>query len=163
MCFCWHSAASVSSYGVLFAAMNFSVHAVMYFFYFLTSLGYRPSKYAMPVTLAQIAQMFVGTGIATYVAARIFVLDPPQTDGTVTAERRATTTLFPSSADRIAAVDRQLATGRPFEGPQCNQSGTNALAGFLMYASYLYLFCAFFYTAYIRKPAAKKNKLAKAA
>ena len=55
--YCWHSYGTRNAAGLWF--MNFTVHAIMYFYYFLTGLGYRP-KWAFFVTIIQISQMFVG-------------------------------------------------------------------------------------------------------
>ena len=47
--------------------MNLTVHALMYFFYTLTALGYRPTAYAQFITIIQILQMLVGTAVTAYV------------------------------------------------------------------------------------------------
>ncbi|TMW63085.1 hypothetical protein Poli38472_005703 [Pythium oligandrum] len=57
--FCWHAFATQSASGLYFVAMNYSVHAIMYFYYFLTAVGYRP-WWAQFVTVAQLSQMVVG-------------------------------------------------------------------------------------------------------
>lgn len=62
--FCWHSFASgVGGAGLLFAAMNYSVHTIMYLYYALTSFHY--ARVAMRgisvnITRLQILQMVVG-------------------------------------------------------------------------------------------------------
>ena len=44
--------------------MNYSVHALMYGYYFLKALKMCPKSFpAVLITLCQIAQMFVGTGV----------------------------------------------------------------------------------------------------
>lgn len=55
----WHLTVQMETAGIVFAAMNYAVHAVMYFYYFLTSCGFRPfwGKY---LTYMQLSQMFVG-------------------------------------------------------------------------------------------------------
>jgi len=68
MTFCWHSAATFCINGIFYAAMNFTVHAFMYIFYCLAALGYRPTSFAMYITIIQILQMFAGTAITSYVA-----------------------------------------------------------------------------------------------
>lgn len=62
--YCWHAYATESSAGIYFVAMNYSVHAIMYGYYFLMAVGQKP-KWLPPaaITLAQISQMFVGVGI----------------------------------------------------------------------------------------------------
>ncbi|KAF1330337.1 Elongation of very long chain fatty acids protein, partial [Globisporangium splendens] len=66
--FCWHAFATLSASGLYFVAMNYTVHAVMYFYYFLTAMGYRP-RWALAVTVFQLSQMVVGVAVcslATY-------------------------------------------------------------------------------------------------
>jgi len=51
--------------GFIFMLVNALVHTFMYFYYFLTGLGYRPS-WAMALTIAQIVQMVIGIITNTY-------------------------------------------------------------------------------------------------
>lgn len=60
--FCWQCVAVRSSNTFFFIVMNYSVHAVMYFYYFLAAQRYRP-WWAPFVTFIQISQMFAGVGI----------------------------------------------------------------------------------------------------
>jgi elongation of very long chain fatty acids protein 6 len=62
--FCWHSYATEASTGLFFVAMNYSVHAVMYGYYFLMAIKMKP-KWLPPavITVAQISQMVVGTSL----------------------------------------------------------------------------------------------------
>ncbi|KAF0701624.1 hypothetical protein As57867_007922, partial [Aphanomyces stellatus] len=41
--FCWHAYANLSPSGLFFVAMNYTVHAVMYFYYFLAAINIRVS------------------------------------------------------------------------------------------------------------------------
>ena len=52
--------------------MNFAVHAVMYFYYFLASVTNSRPSWAPLVTIIQILQMFVGTAVI----AETFVCEP---------------------------------------------------------------------------------------
>jgi len=61
--FCWHSCATESSTGLYFVAMNYTVHAIMYGYYFLMAMRIKPPIPAWTITVAQISQMFVGTFI----------------------------------------------------------------------------------------------------
>lgn len=63
--FCWHSYAFESSTGLFFVAMNYSVHAIMYGYYFLMAIRMKP-KWMNPmfITLSQIAQMVVGVFVS---------------------------------------------------------------------------------------------------
>ncbi|CAG9571259.1 putative fatty acid elongase [Leishmania major strain Friedlin] len=69
MLYCWHAWMSPTSSGLWFVSMNYSVHSIMYFYYFVAACGY--SKLVRPVapliTFLQIAQMVVGSIIAVYV------------------------------------------------------------------------------------------------
>lgn len=60
--YCFHSMATATSIGIFFIVMNYSVHAIMYFYYFLTACGYRP-RWAKFVTVMQLSQMVVGVGV----------------------------------------------------------------------------------------------------
>jgi elongation of very long chain fatty acids protein 6 len=62
--YCWHAYAVLAGSGIWFVAMNYSVHALMYFYFMMQALKMVPKGFpAYLITLAQIAQMFVGTGI----------------------------------------------------------------------------------------------------
>jgi len=61
LAYCWHSYVTTSPSGLTFIAMNYSVHAIMYGYYFLMAMKMKPKWFnAMIVTSAQISQMFVG-------------------------------------------------------------------------------------------------------
>jgi len=64
--YCWHCYATRSSAGLWFTAMNFGVHALMYYYYFLTALRVHP-WWAPVVTALQISQMFVGVAVCAAV------------------------------------------------------------------------------------------------
>ena len=67
----WHSYATRSSAGLYFVSMNYGVHALMYFYFFLTSCGYKP-RWNGVVTFLQISQMFVGVAVCFGVAYYMF-------------------------------------------------------------------------------------------
>lgn len=140
MLYCWHAWATYTTSGLIFSSMNLSVHAVMYFFYALTALGYRPTTFAMFVTVIQILQMVVGTVVTFYVGFQAMY-----------NERRSVS--FASDTPEYFLEEEVT----PFDG--CRTNTGNAIAGGAMYASYLWLFCAFFYFAYLR-PKSKKAKSA---
>merc|ERR1711998_412525 len=56
-----------------FVAMNYSVHAIMYGYYYLMAVGMKP-KWLPPslITLAQISQMIVGVAVQLYGMATYF-------------------------------------------------------------------------------------------
>jgi elongation of very long chain fatty acids protein 6 len=65
MLYCWHAFHTMSSPGVWFGAMNYAVHSIMYFYYFLTAIGkhHWARPMARTITTAQIMQMFMGTTV----------------------------------------------------------------------------------------------------
>jgi hypothetical protein len=69
--YCWHAFANNTASGLWFVAMNFSVHAVMYFYYFLSISGYKKLAHPMAplITTIQLIQMVVGT-LVTFNTAR---------------------------------------------------------------------------------------------
>jgi hypothetical protein len=57
---------TASSAGLYFIAMNYSVHAIMYFYFFLQAVKCVPKNFpSWAITLAQISQMFVGMFIVS--------------------------------------------------------------------------------------------------
>ncbi len=62
--FCWNAYATLAATGLYFVAMNYSVHALMYGYYCLTALNMCPKSFpTILITMSQILQMFVGTGV----------------------------------------------------------------------------------------------------
>eukprot|EP00941_MAST-03F_sp_MAST-3F-sp1_P006194 g6194.t1 len=64
--YCWHSYAEKVSHGLWFAAMNYTVHSIMYF-YFALMVSPTARKYVRKInwiiTLLQLAQMIVGISV----------------------------------------------------------------------------------------------------
>uniref|UniRef100_A0A7S0JBN1 Elongation of fatty acids protein n=1 Tax=Calcidiscus leptoporus TaxID=127549 RepID=A0A7S0JBN1_9EUKA len=62
--YCWHAYSIRIGTGLWFAAMNYSVHSIMYFYFGLTQCGPRGRKlakrFAMLITSLQLLQMIVG-------------------------------------------------------------------------------------------------------
>jgi hypothetical protein len=60
--FCWTAYATESGAGLYFVSMNYTVHAIMYFYYYLMAIKVVP-KWFPPqiITILQILQMVVGT------------------------------------------------------------------------------------------------------
>jgi hypothetical protein len=65
LAFCWHSVVWESPTGLIFCVMNYFVHSIMYFYYYLMAEGIKVS-WGKCVTVMQILQMVFG--IATIVA-----------------------------------------------------------------------------------------------
>lgn len=111
--YCWNSYVTESSAGLYFVAMNYTVHAFMYFYFFLMAIKGVP-KWFNPflLTVMQISQMIVGTSV---VCACIYY-----------------------HYYGVKVYDYKL-----IKGVGCNNIPSNLIAGGLMYASYLYLFVEF--------------------
>jgi len=58
--YCWHAYVWESPTGIHFVAMNYTVHAIMYFYYFLAGVCAKPPKWALFVTVLQLLQMAGG-------------------------------------------------------------------------------------------------------
>merc|ERR1719499_2163901 len=58
--YCWHCYVFENPTGIYFSAMNYSVHAIMYLYYFLAAVLPKPPRWGTYVTLLQLAQMVVG-------------------------------------------------------------------------------------------------------
>lgn len=136
MLFCWQAWSSCSVNGIIYAAMNLTVHSVMYAFYALTAIGYRPTSYAIFITLGQIFQMVVGTAVTGYVTLDKVLWHPVE-----------------QWEFSLGIPDFFFAKEPIPDGGECHVTGGSALSGLIMYGSYLVLFVAFFYSAYCRKGA----------
>lgn len=106
--YCWNAYVTSSAAGIWFVAMNYSVHAVMYFYYFLQAAKLMPKWFpSWIITIMQISQMMVGTGIV------------------------------------CACFYFHFYGGAIYKVGECNNEPSNLVAGGIIYASYLYLFCEF--------------------
>jgi len=58
----WHTYVSHAPSGLIYSTMNYGVHSIMYFYYFLMAIKMKP-KWFNPkwITIAQITQMVVGS------------------------------------------------------------------------------------------------------
>jgi len=132
MLFCWHALATMSLNGIIFAAMNLTIHGIMYAFYALAAVGLRPSSFAVFLTLGQIAQMVVGTVVTGYVVMDKLYWNP--------VTELSYEFKFPPW---VNAYESQAGGG------PCLMSDRAAFSGFLMYLSYLYFFVEFFFKVYL--------------
>ena len=67
LAYCWHSYVTKSPSGLFFVVMNYSVHAIMYGYYFLMAIKMKPKWLnAMFITTAQISQMVVGVIVTIF-------------------------------------------------------------------------------------------------
>eukprot|EP01013_Petalomonas_cantuscygni_P019018 TRINITY_DN3663_c0_g1_i2.p1 TRINITY_DN3663_c0_g1~~TRINITY_DN3663_c0_g1_i2.p1 ORF type:complete len:299 (+),score=45.42 TRINITY_DN3663_c0_g1_i2:99-995(+) len=60
--YCWHAYVTKTPAGIWFSSMNLVVHGVMYWYYFLSACGKRPS-WDIFVTSLQILQMIIGVAV----------------------------------------------------------------------------------------------------
>lgn len=63
--YCWHASQFEMPTGIFFATMNYIVHSIMYFYYFLAAVM-TPPRWSKFVTVLQIVQMFAGMFITAY-------------------------------------------------------------------------------------------------
>ncbi len=62
--FCWSAYSTLDAGGLFFVSMNYTVHAMMYGYYCLQALNCCPKAFPpVLITIAQITQMLVGTGV----------------------------------------------------------------------------------------------------
>jgi hypothetical protein len=65
--YCWHAYVTESGAGLYFISMNYTVHAVMYFYYYLMAIRAIPKWFpSWIITSMQIIQMIVGTGVVGF-------------------------------------------------------------------------------------------------
>merc|ERR1712039_762879 len=99
--YCWHSYSCRIATGLWFAAMNYSVHSVMYGYFALMSTQYRKyiTPYAILITLAQLAQMLVAMYFSYFLLFfKLFI------ENYVTQTRKAPAKGLPPKQKSIAAV-----------------------------------------------------------
>jgi len=119
--YCWHSYVYESPSGIFFVAMNFSVHAIMYGYYFLMAVKLKPKWLkANFITLAQISQMIVGV---TVTISGFYYYAKEQSE---------------SESNCAITMD-------------------NNIGAFLMYGSYLFLFCQFYFGRFMVTNEKKKS------
>lgn len=76
--YCWHAYATEAGAGLYFVSMNFTVHAIMYFYYALMALRVVPTWFpSWIITTLQLSQMVVGTAVCA--ASWYYVTQQPET------------------------------------------------------------------------------------
>jgi len=120
--YCQHAWAFLIGGGIWFAAMNYSVHSIMYMYYFLTNLGYyKMLKPIAPlITMVQILQMVGGLYVLTMIAI-----------------------------EQTQAVPQANESWKEAALRTCNVDPANWKMGLLMYFSYFILFCTLFFDKYL--------------
>ncbi|CAD2213988.1 fatty acid elongase [Angomonas deanei] len=131
--FSWMSYTVGNSTMAIFAAMNITVHTIMYFYFAVCAMGLKriARPFAKFITTIQILQM-VGGSVVTFYS---FVVN------------------FQSYQNGIDDVNKL----------PCAVNKATARFGSIMYLSYLYLFSKLFVNSYMRKPAPRGEKPAKKA
>jgi hypothetical protein len=70
--YCWHAFVAGTATGLWYATVNFCVHSVMYFYYFMSISGGSLRQMARPfapfITTFQLLQMVLGGGVTVYAA-----------------------------------------------------------------------------------------------
>lgn len=90
--YCWHSYVTKSPSGIFFVVMNYSVHAIMYGYYFLMAIKMKPKWLkGMFVTTAQISQMVVGVAVTI---AAFYYYYAEQESGTCNIQKQNNTAAF---------------------------------------------------------------------
>eukprot|EP01055_Gregarina_sp_Pseudo9_P005895 Gregarina_sp_Pseudo_9__5894@NODE_92_length_4347_cov_50_466806_g84_i0_p2_GENE_NODE_92_length_4347_cov_50_466806_g84_i0NODE_92_length_4347_cov_50_466806_g84_i0_p2_ORF_typecomplete_len335_score44_92ELO/PF01151_18/3_6e65_NODE_92_length_4347_cov_50_466806_g84_i032074211 len=132
----WDAFVTEQPPGLYYCGMNYFVHAVMYFYYYLAAAMDKPPKWGMIVTILQIAQMVAGVAI------------------TITSLYNSFT--YPFMFRSTAAIARD-----PKSYGECYISRSNMISACAMYSTYFYLFAVFFISRYVNKPkkdAAKSSR-----
>ncbi|KPA77253.1 putative mitochondrial fatty acid elongase [Leptomonas pyrrhocoris] len=152
--------------GIAFCAMNYFVHSIMYFYYFLVVMGLRKTirPFAPVITLLQVSQMFFGMYITVYTYFQHWL--GPQFEHTlfyaacevllnaynvVTYNAKS---LFSTGA--LASSVPKFNMSENFLG--CDSDPTNMRMGMMMYGSYCVLFAVLFKELYL-DPREHRNSL----
>lgn len=142
--FTWWSYNISASTGIYFCGVNFMVHAIMYFYFAMMSIGVKSPAIAPWITRLQISQMVFGIGV-------IFCFDKY-------SNRHSPEAVING---RIFGIPESVLPGEYRTGiPQLKLN--NYVAG-AMYLSYFLLFLSFYIKKYIKnaataKAAAKKRR-----
>lgn len=79
--YCWNAYVWEMPTGIYFVVMNYSVHAVMYFYYFLAAVCNKPPKWALAVTVMQLSQMAAGIAVTVSHLMTLMYGRVPNCDG----------------------------------------------------------------------------------
>lgn len=121
----WDAFVTEQPPGLYYCAMNYTVHAIMYFYYYLAAARTRPPRWGKIVTVLQISQMIAGVLITAFSILNSFRFD-----------------FMYASTHQIAA--------NPKLHNACFVSRSNMLLAAVMYSTYFYLFAAFFVKRYVK-------------
>jgi len=122
--YCWHALANWTASGIWYAAMNFTVHAIMYGYYFFQILGFKAVSVVAPlITFVQLLQMVAGMTIMYLTAKNRWSGEPW------------------ASAGVLGAANESKS--------MCSIHPSNYKMGLAMYTSYFFLFAVLFYNLYL--------------
>ncbi|KAH9597921.1 ELO family [Trypanosoma melophagium] len=168
--YCWHASYVVIPSGIFFAAMNYTVHAVMYLYFAGVVLGYRNliRPFAPLITLMQVLQMFVGMGITVYIWLQ-YHLGPASThtwfyQGTEYMLRKVHAAVWytfhminnnNNNNNNNYLEKPSFAMTDYFGG--CDTNTTSMRMGLVMYGSYCILFVVLFKRLYLDAPQRKRK------
>jgi hypothetical protein len=129
--FCWQAWHTCVGYGIYFASVNYSVHALMYTYYFCTNIGVRGivRPLAPFITGFQLSQMAFGLAIlgSVWYYATISTRGP----------------------EKLAEA---VMAGKGLYDPEaCHYDNANLKLGLAMYSSYFLLFAEYFWNKYVLK------------
>ncbi|KAK7197487.1 fatty acid elongase [Novymonas esmeraldas] len=151
--------------GIFFCGMNYFVHSIMYFYYFLVMMGLRKSirPFAPVITLLQVLQMVFGTFFTAYMYFQYWL--GPEFHGTLFYKvcEVLLTNAYPVyyQAKSIVTTGALAAQVPAYDMSDrfwgCDAEETNLRMGMMMYASYLVLFAVLFKELYLDKRVHKNS------
>jgi len=126
--YCWHAWHHSVGAGIWFSAINYSVHALMYTYYFCTNVGlYHLVRPIAPViTTLQLSQMFLGVAILISIAYYVWT----------------------STEEALGDLSRRE-FGMKYNENACYIDNANLKLGLAMYGTYFVLFAMFFWQRYV--------------
>ncbi|KAK7201689.1 fatty acid elongase [Novymonas esmeraldas] len=155
--------------GIFFCAMNYLVHSIMYFYYFLVVMGLRKSirPFAPVITLLQVLQMFIGMWITVYTYFQYWL--GPEFHGTLFYKvcEVLLTNAYPVyyQAKSIVTTGALAAQVPAYDMSDrfwgCDSDPTNMRVGMMMYGSYCVLFAVLFKELYLDKRVHKNSLVLK--
>lgn len=138
--YCWHAFATASSTGLIFVALNYSVHSLMYGYYFLVAIQSKPHWLPpIAITISQISQMIIGV-IICYISY-LYMVEYQESYDLLLLQQQQEMSYHNNMNYHNMKNQKQLS--------ECSVMKENVLAGGIMYASYFYLFSEFAVKRYI--------------
>jgi len=130
----WDAFVNAQPPGLYYCGMNYTVHAIMYSYYYLAATQKKLPAWGVVVTILQIAQMIMGVSITMNCLYLAFKYNP-------------VVNLPLSAASNLTEL-----------AGMCDLSKLNLTSAIGMYSTYFYLFAVFFVQRYISKPSKAARK-----